>query len=116
MGMMSKRKGAAGEREWAALCRENGFAGVRRAGQLYQTGAEIADCVGLDGVHQEIKRCEKLNIYKAMEQSTRDAAGAGLDEMPIVAHRQNRREWLVTMRACDWFTLYRGYLETCIPF
>ena len=108
MGMMSKRKGAAGEREWAALCRENGFAGVRRAGQLYQTGAEIADCVGLDGVHIEVKNVERLNLRKAMEQSQRDTAPG---EMPIVAHKQNRKPWLVTMLGQDWLKLYKAWKE-----
>ena len=52
-----------------------------------------------------MKRTEKLNIYTAMQQAKLDAAGV---RMPIVAHRRNRDEWLITMKADDWFSLYKG--------
>ena len=107
MGMMQRRKGAEGEREFAGLCRLYGL-DVRRGGQLYQKGSEIADCIGLDGVHIECKRVERLNVQAAMEQATQDALEAGRDEMPIVAHRRNRRGWLVTMHATDFLKLYKG--------
>ena len=59
--------------------------------------------VGLPNIHIECKRVEKLNLYDAMEQSTRDAKGDGL---PVVVHKRNHHEWLVIMRAEDWFNLY----------
>ena len=27
--------------------------------------------------------------------------------MPIVAHRKNNAKWLITMRADDWFEMYK---------
>lgn len=77
MSRKSRTKGANGEREWAAFCREAGFTEARRGCQLYQRGSEIADVIGLPFIHQEIKRTEKLNLRAAMEQSIRDAQDAG---------------------------------------
>ena len=111
MGSYQRNKGARGERLWRDLCRENGFANVERGCQLYQTGAEVADVIGLPGIHQEVKFVERLNLRAAMEQSERDAAGDGRGNVPIVAHKTSRKEWLVTMRAADWFAMYKAYLR-----
>lgn len=100
--MNSKRKGKKGELDFAKFCREQGY-DVRR-GQQYN-GLEGEDVVGLPGIHVEVKRVERLNIYDAITQSKRDAQG----KIPIVAHRRNNCEWLITMRAEDWFKLYREW-------
>ena len=63
----------------------------------------MADVVGLPGVHIECKRVEKLNLYAAVEQSRNDAREA---EIPVVMHRKNRREWLVTMPLKEWMKMY----------
>lgn len=42
-----------------------------------------------------------------MGQAIRDSLAAGEESLPIVAQRRNNQEWLVTMRAEDWFKLYR---------
>jgi uncharacterized protein YoaH (UPF0181 family) len=60
----------------------------------------------LHGVHIEVKRVERLNIHDAMAQSVRDSDGQAI---PIVAHRRNHGGWMVTMRAVDWFNLYREW-------
>jgi Holliday junction resolvase len=100
--MNSKQKGARGEREFAAVCREHGY--EARRGQQYN-GIEGEDVIGLPGIHIEVKRVERLNIEEAMSQSIGDAQG----NIPIVAHRKNNCEWLITMRAEDWFKLYRDW-------
>jgi len=104
--MNSKAKGSAGEREFAALCRDQGYNDAHRAQQQYTHGIDHPDVAGLPGIHIEVKRCEKLNIYEAMAQSIRDSEGRAA---PIVAHRRNRSEWLITMRADNWFSLYREW-------
>ena len=104
--MNSKRKGKAGELEWCKFCREHGFEAVRRTAQFCGNTGEAADCVGLCGSHQEVKRVEKLNIHEAMAQAEHDAEAESKGNMPIVAHRRNNTKWLVTMRAEDWFKLY----------
>ena len=55
------------------------------------------------GVHIECKRVERLNIYDAIEQSKNDARDG---ENPVVMHRRNRKEWLVTMPLDDWMKMY----------
>ena len=107
MGRSQRDKGARGERLWRDVCRAEGFAGVERGGQFYKKGSELADVIGLPGLHQEVKFVERLNVRQAMEQSERDAAPG---ELPILAHKTSRKEWLVTMRAEDFFKLYREYL------
>ena len=97
----SKNKGRVGEREFAKFLRTRGFSEARR-GQQY-SGIEGEDVVGLPGYHVEVKRVERLNIHDAMNQSIRDAD----NQIPIVAHRKNRTEWLVTMRAEDFLELVR---------
>lgn len=105
MGEINSRdKGKRGERQWAAFCRDQGYSNARR-GQQYN-GIEGEDVVGLPGIHCEVKRTERLNLYDAMDQARRDAK-PGL--LPIVAHRRNRCDWLVVMRAEDWFVLFREY-------
>lgn len=112
MGRESRIKGANGEREFAAFCRDHGFKDARRGGQAkYQRGSELPDCLGLPFIHVECKRVERLNLAKAMEQSARDAEDEGRGNLPIVAHRQNRRPWYITMLAKDWFRIYAAALK-----
>jgi hypothetical protein len=63
-----------------------------RRGQQF-SGLEGEDIVtDLDGVHFEVKRTERLNLYSAVEQSTLDA---GVDDVPVVLHRKNQQKWVV---------------------
>ena len=101
MGKKSREKGKRGERELAAYLRKHGYASARR-GQQYNGADGSADVVGLPGHHIECKRTERLNVYDAMEQSVRDAREG---EVPIVAHRKNRKEWLVVMRLDDYLKM-----------
>ena len=59
--MNSKLKGGRGEREFAALCRDEGYEDTKR-GQQFQGGADSPDVKGLPGIHIEVKRVERLNI------------------------------------------------------
>lgn len=103
----SRRKGADGEREFASLCREHGYSGVRRTAQYCGNTGDAADVVGLPGIHVEVKRVERLNLENAMAQAVHDAAKKA--HRPVVAHRKNNCEWLITMRASDWFALFREW-------
>ena len=100
----SRAKGASGERELANKLKEYGY--ECRRGQQYCGANGDADVVGLDGIHIECKRVQKLNLDDAMLQAIRDRKP---DEMPAVFHRKNNREWLVTMRMNDWINLYREW-------
>lgn len=100
--MNSRNKGAAGERELAGILREYGI-DARRGQQFCGINGD-ADVLGLDGFHIECKRVEKLNIDTAMEQSARDARDG---EIPIVCHRKNRKEWLVTIKLKDFMEVVK---------
>ena len=100
--MNSKEKGKRVEREFAQVCRQHGY-DVRRINQFCGNTGEAADCIGLDGIHCEVKRVERLNICDAMEQAVRDSKDK--EDYPAVFHRKNNHEWLVTMRLEDWFEL-----------
>ena len=101
--MNSRQKGARGERELAKKLREYGY--ETRRGQQYSGANGDADVVGLPGIHIECKRVERLNLYDAMSQSRHDAKDG---EIPLVMHRKDNCEWLVTMRLDDFMELYNG--------
>lgn len=102
----SKQKGAKGEREFSNLCKEQGF--DTRRSQQYCGANGDADVIGLPNIHIEVKRVERLNIENAIEQAISDKKD---NDIPIVAHRKNRKPWLVTMTVEDWFKLYKAYLK-----
>ena len=102
--MNSKRKGKRGELELAKKLQEYGF--NTRRGQQY-SGLGGDDVVGLENIHVECKRVERLNVYEAVKQACKDAEA---DEIPAVFWRKNKEEWLVVMRLEDWVQIYSGWL------
>lgn len=104
----SRAKGKIGELEFARLCRANGYE-VRRTAQYCGKTGDAADCVGLPGIHIEVKRVEHLNIDDALDQARRDAGMKADGSLPIVAHRRNNTRWKITMDAADWFELFREW-------
>lgn len=96
----SRDKGKRIERAWAKELTDAGF--PARRGQQYN-GIEGEDvvCPSLSRFHCEVKGVERLNIHNAMKQATQDAG----EKIPYVAHKKNREEWLVTMRARGWMEL-----------
>lgn len=105
-GKGSRNKGANGERELANLLRDFWGFDVRR-GQVFNGEPDI---VGLNGIHVEVKRVEKLNLIAAMQQA-REAAKKKKDGVPAVFHRKNRTRWLVTMDLDDWVDFYLAWIE-----
>lgn len=111
MAINSRAKGAVAERELANILKEYGY--DCRRGQQFCGANGDADVVGLDGIHLEVKRVEKLNIETAMQQSRSDARE---NEMPVVVHRRNRHGWLVTMDLDQWMKLYEAFMKSQLPF
>ena len=101
VGRKSKRKGANGEREIAGILRAHGF--NARRGQQYCGASGDADVIGLPGIHIEVKRTERLQLYQALSQSKGDARD---NERPIVLHRRNNCEWVVIQPLEDWLEMY----------
>lgn len=105
--MNSRDKGKRGELEWSAFLRRHGYTEARR-GQQFRGGGDSPDVVGLPGFHNEVKRVEGKaagNIYDWLAQAVRDAA-TGL--VPIVAHRRNRKDWVVIIGAEDFLKIIGG--------
>jgi hypothetical protein len=95
VGRMQREKGKRGERECAAALNAvlGGDANARR-GVQFQGGNDSPD-VRLDlPIHVEVKRCEALNLYAALEQAREDAP-AGMPA--IVCHRRNGRKWVAIL-------------------
>lgn len=97
----SRQKGARFERTLAHKLSEYGYS--CRRGQQYCGANGDADVVGLPGVHIEAKAVERLNIYDAISQAKRDARAG---ELPVVMHKKNNCEILVTMTLDDWMQIY----------
>ena len=100
--MNSKDKGGRGERELASKLREYGY--DCRRGQQYCGANGDADVIGLEGIHIECKRTERLSLYEALAQAKSDAREG---EMPVVIHRKNHCEWVIIQPLEDWIKLYK---------
>lgn len=80
----------------------------RRGQQFSGIEGEDVICEDAKWLHLEVKRAEKLNLHKAMAQSVGDAKEW---QTPVVLHRRNSSEWLVTMRLQEWAVLVRRVLS-----
>lgn len=109
MPINSKQKGARFERELAKALKEYGY-DTRRTAQYCGKTGDAADVVGLEGIHIEAKRCEKMQLYAWMSQAVRDSAGS--ENLPAVFHKKNRADILVTMRMKDFIKIYAGWRES----
>lgn len=104
MAINSRAKGARFERTLAGMLRDYGY--DCRRGQQYSGANGDADVVGLPGIHIEAKAVERLNLYDAMSQSKHDARDG---EIPVVMHKKNNCNVLVTMELDSFMKLYQEY-------
>lgn len=104
----SKQKGKKGELELVHKLKDYGY-NCRRTNQFCGNTGQADDVIGLDYIHIEVKRVEKLNVDEAIEQAKRDAKD---NKFPTVFHRKNRKDWLVTMKLEDWIKLYNEYYSS----
>lgn len=109
MPAKSRNKGIRGELDLRDLLRSYGYE-AKRGGQQGDGGAADSPDVkhNIPDIHIECKRVEAFAVVnRAMEQAEKDA---GPDLIPTVFARSNRKEWLVTLRAKDFFNyiLWRG--------
>ena len=102
-GSRSRRKGAGGERELAAVLTAEGF--DARRGQQHRGGPDSPDVLvpSLPGIQFEAKRTERLTLYDAIAQARHDAG----DKLPIVAHRRNASEWVAILPLVDMLAILR---------
>ncbi len=103
MGKMSKDKGKVGEREVAELIRSYGF--EARRGQQHRGGPGTPDVIhSIPGVHVEVKRKERFNLYDALDQAHDDSSTA---ETAVVFHRRNNKRWVVILDADAFLRMAR---------
>lgn len=101
-GKTSQRKGADAEREIVSILQAHGYPAQRGGSLSY---GSVPDVCGLDGLHLEIKRHERLNLHAAYKQSQLDAQRFR-DGRPVVVHRRSREPWLITMALIDFLEIY----------
>ena len=102
----SREKGKCGEREACRFLATLGWSAKR--GQQYAGGTDSPDVIhDIPGVHLEVKRVERLNLSQAMAQARRDAG----PKTPVVMHRRNGEDWLVTVPAEVFFNLVKQNVE-----
>jgi hypothetical protein len=104
----SRDKGARGEREAAAELNSI-FGTSARRGQQYKGSPESPDVAEfIDGVHIEVKRVERFNLYDALEQAERDS---GPLDVPVVMHRKSRKDWVFVVKTRDMLRFMDMYDE-----
>lgn len=108
MAVNSKEKGKRFERLLAGRFREYGY-NCRRTNQYCGNTGDAADVIGLPGIHVEAKHQEKMQLYDWMEQAKRDATAGGKENIPVVFHKKNNHEILVTMQFETFMDLYQKW-------
>lgn len=109
MAVNSKQKGARFERQLAARFREYGYTDSRRTAQYCGNTGDASDVVGLPHIHVEAKHQERMQLYEWMAQAKRDAAAGGKGNLPVVFHKKNNAEILVTMEFETFMHIYREF-------
>jgi hypothetical protein len=96
-GKKSRDKGQRGERQAAAeLIRL--FNCEAHRGRQYSGGDDSPDVKhSIPGVHFEVKRVERLQLYPALDQAIDDAG----DGIPVVLHKRNLCHWVAIVRLDD---------------
>jgi hypothetical protein len=98
MALNSRQKGKRGELEACKTLR-NLFGWSTRRSQQHCGTVESADIQVREtpGLWWEVKRVQSLNIPKAVATAVSQCGG----RLPVLLHRRNDHEWLVTIRLSD---------------
>ena len=105
----SKQKGARFERLLASKFRDYGYDESRRTAQYCGNTGDASDVVGLPLIHVEAKHQEKMQLYDWISQAKRDAEAGGEGKLPVVFHKKNNAEILVTMEFETFMHIYREF-------
>lgn len=104
--MNSRRKGKVGELAFVKVLEAHGF--VARRGQQFRGGHDSPDIICDLPFHWEIKRTERLRIEEAYAQAVSECPAG---RTPIVAHKRNQRQWMVTLSAEEFLALLKKVPE-----
>ncbi|MBQ1994899.1 MAG: hypothetical protein II237_01755 [Clostridia bacterium] len=105
----SKQKGARFERQLASIFRDYGYSESHSTAQYCGNTGDASDVVGLPSLHIEAKHQETMRLYDWVEQAKRDAAANGEGKIPVVFHKKNNAEILVTLPLDGFMQIYREY-------
>jgi hypothetical protein len=100
----SRQKGKRGELEAAETLRRLFSWNTRRTQQFKGTSdSSDVEVSETPDAFWEVKREERLNVFTALETAVAQAG----DKLPILMHRRNNTDWLVTVRVADLARLSR---------
>lgn len=104
MSKASRDKGKRGERWCADKLTDAGF--PARRGCQYRGGGESPDvvCPALDFLHFEVKRVNRLQLTKAMQQVCADTKPG---VWPVVVSKADNEPGMAHMLFDDWLALLR---------
>ena len=105
----SRDKGCRGEREAAAEINAVCPHAMAYRGQQHSATETSSDVVapGMPDLWIEVKRVEKLNLNAAFAKASEQCGSL----TPVVVHRKNNSEWLITCRLSDATTVARSVLN-----
>ncbi len=100
MSCNSRRKGKNGELEAAKILNDLLPHAEARRSQQFKGDKTAADltCPGLPNMQFEIKRRQSMNLHTVMKKSLEDC---GDGDVPVILHRKDNEEWLMTIRLED---------------
>lgn len=109
-GAMSRRKGAAGEREVAKLARDAGWDKAKREAPMQAGhGNDYPDIGAIAGLYVESKRYKRVPVNRFAREVLDVKREDGL--VPILAHRDDGEQWRVTLDARFFFSAWRELHE-----
>ena len=99
MAINSRRKGKVGELEAASEWNRHLPGAHARRSQQHSGTESASDLIspGTPHLWLEVKRTQKINLHEVMAKSTSQCG----ELAPVVLHRKNDSEWLVTLRLED---------------
>lgn len=105
MSAAERRKGASGELEVVHLLHSYGWPSARRTsdGREQRLRGDIAG--GPSGVHFEVRRRERVNVWACYEQAVSDLEHPGV--IPVVAFRRSRSPWLAVIELPELLELLK---------
>lgn len=104
-----KAKGNKAERQFSELLRDYGLDDTAKRNYSSGSGIQKSDVHNKLNYNIEVKHVEKLNIWKAIEQSQKDAEQT--HTKPLIAFKKNRHDWWIVIPAWHWADLIRKSLE-----
>jgi Holliday junction resolvase len=105
---MSRQKGKRGERQAAAFIRDEWGVEARRGRQFSGSPDSPDVVIQIENMHIEVKAREvgEGKVRDWLEEAATDAP----DRMPVLMHRRNRKDWLLTIKAAHAVGFARGLL------